>query len=232
MPTNTESRSKNLDQIIVITSIGIATSFFTAHVTRNWASFTADIAVLVDPNPPSIKSRAVELYEMGGDFALNAWQYVGGDIDYVYYGSQLEFYDHSVACYKCMLPLEVENAGKSNCVGKSVLLASLLRNYYSADDVYVVIGEFRYNGVGGHAWVILRRDNEWYVLESTVEPPPDPWKTMGDLSEIYIPDAWFNDRGMICYDPEVCNMSFVLNGDPRYALSAIWSDEVRNACNC
>lgn len=223
-------RNPEFDKLMAFTGIGFMTGLFTTYITRKWATLAVPLDSLVNPNV--VKSIAEELYESTGDFVINAWNYVGGDIEYVYYGSNLQFVDHTVHCTRCLLPMQVDEIGQANCVGKSVLLASILRNYYGPQDVYVVIGEFLYNGAGGHAWVNLKKDGVWYVLESTIPPGTDPWKSASDLSEIYIPDAWFNDQGIICYDPEVCSMQFVVKAHPCYGLNVVWTQEENYGCNC
>jgi len=166
-------------------------------------------------NPESVSKIASDIEAEGGDFALNAWRYVGSSVGYNYYGSFLHFYDHTVKCQACLLPLQVLSKGYANCVGKSALLASILRNKYSPQEVYMVIGEYRRNGVGGHAWVNIKRSGTWYVAESTSLPNEiTPWVSAYDLSDVYVPDAWVNDQGVICYDEEICSFDFKVSNCP------------------
>jgi len=55
---------------------------------------------------------------------------------------------------------------KLNCANRSFLLASLLRQEYPPDKVWVVLGNLNMDGLGGHAWVMLRSDQD-YILETT-----------------------------------------------------------------
>jgi len=179
------------------------------------AAALLSLSQLVDPQ--SVRSLSDQIDGSGDEAVLNDWQYVGQNIDYKYFGSQMHFYDHTVSCQGCLLPLQVAALGKSNCVGKSILLASLLRNSYSADDVYVVVGEYVKERVGGHAWVIVRRGGAWYLLEATRPPPSDnfnPWVTANEVSDIYIPYVWFNDRGMTCYNSEICTIDVSIGNRP------------------
>lgn len=54
-----------------------------------------------------------------------------------------------------------------NCANKSFLLASLIRQELSPNQVYCVLGNL-YNGkAGGHAWVQVRLHGADYIVEST-----------------------------------------------------------------
>jgi len=173
------------------------------------------LSKLIDP--ASVKPIADDIADLGGDFTLAAWQYVGGTIDYRYYGSDLHFQDSSVKCQNCMLPMQVAQKGYSNCVGKAALLTSILRDRYGPDDAYMVVGEYLSSKTGkdnGHAWVNLKRNGIFYVIEATSLPPQNPWVSANSLSEIYVPDAWVNDAGLICYDPEVCTLDFSVSKYP------------------
>jgi len=177
------------------------------------ASTLLNLSQLVDPQ--SVKPISDEIDGVGDEAVLANWQYVGQRIDYKYFGSQMHFYDHTVSCQGCLLPMQVATLGESNCVGKSILLASLLRNKYSADDVYVVVGEYVRESIGGHAWVILRRAGSWYVLEATMPPPAGPpWVTANEVSDTYIPYIWFNDQNMTCYNSEICTIDVSIGSRP------------------
>ena len=172
---------------------------------------TIPISKLIDP--AAVSPIANDIGGTGDDFALNAWQYVGGSIDYSYFDTDLYFNDSSVECLKCMMPLQVEASGASNCVGKAALLTSILRNRVGPDRVYMAVGQFHWLGKdGGHAWVVLQRDDgKWYLLESTMAPPADPWRTVASLTAVYTAEALVNDAGLICYDPEICAVDLHVN---------------------
>lgn len=199
-----------MESVIVLAAIALlAKALFASS-----SSFIIPISKLIDPESTKIIADDISQYE--GDFALNAWEYVGGGIGYSYFGSHLHFFDSSVNCVKCSLPMDVAVKGNSNCVGKAALLTSILRDKYGPDDVYMVVGGYRKFATNdGHAWVNLKRDGVWYVIESTSLPPtPNPWYSAYTLSDLYVPDAWVNDAGLICYDPEVCSLDFSVSECP------------------
>lgn len=79
-----------------------------------------------------------------------------------------------------------------NCAVKSFLLASLLRNELSTDEVYCALGNL-YNGKpGGHAWVSIRLPGGEYIMESTMPtvPPMVPAK----IARRYETVHYFNDE--------------------------------------
>jgi hypothetical protein len=157
-------------------------------------------------NPKAVSYIASRLPEQEDDFILSAWNIVGGEVKYKPFGSVLHFNDSTVKCLNCLLPdrmLEMSHP-ESNCVGKSVLLTSILRNRLSAGRVYVVMGSYQGNPKippknRGHAWVAVKRMGVWYVLESTVPPSrTNPWYSMSSLSGLYAPEAFINDYGIFC----------------------------------
>lgn len=81
---------------------------------------------------------------------------------------------------KWMVPLDfLENSSKlernpisevaSDCSEQANTLVSMLRaSGVPAEDVRVVLGQVNFDGdVGGHAWVELKEDGKWFVLEAT-----------------------------------------------------------------
>ena len=165
----------------------------------------------------AVAQLAASLPQDEDEFAWQAWNMVGSQIAYSYYGSILQLVDHSVKCERCVLPQELltmENP-KGNCVAKSALLVSLLRNRFPADRVYMAVGRYAKNGkYPGHAWVeTLRQDGQWYVMESTV--PPTRWVPAAEVDDIYLPEAFINDQGSRCatrkcliVDPVACPCMF------------------------
>jgi hypothetical protein len=156
-------------------------------------------------SPQRVADIADALPQDEDEFILAAWDLVGRKIRYSAYGSTVQFFDSSVSCQRCLLPTQVIRRGSANCAGKANLLVSLLRNRLSEDRVYMAIGGLAEDHVGGHAWVIVQRQNgAWYVLESTMPPRAQPWIPMASVSSLYIPDAFVNDLGLICMDEEIC----------------------------
>jgi len=80
-----------------------------------------------------------------------------------------------------------------NCATKSFLLASLLRNELSSDQVYCAMGNL-YNGKpGGHAWVAVETPIE-QIMETTVPtvPPLVPARTATRYEAVH----YFNDAAV------------------------------------
>jgi len=79
---------------------------------------------------------------------------------------------------------------KLNCANRSFLLASLLRQEYPPDRVWVVLGNLRMDGLGGHAWVMLRNGQD-YILETT---SPDIRYPIAADSPAHEDVIYFNDK--------------------------------------
>ena len=124
-------------------------------------------------------------------FIYSAWSFVGYTIQYDLYASDITFLDSSVKCRDCEFPATTLETGNSNCVGSSALLASILRNRLPPERVMMVVGNYTRNGVGGHAWVEVLRD-DWYILEATASP--QGWR-LASASPEYVPLIFFNDVG-------------------------------------
>jgi transglutaminase-like putative cysteine protease len=80
-----------------------------------------------------------------------------------------------------------------NCANKSFLLTSLLRNAMGPDEVYCVLGNL-YNGkAGGHAWVEVKINGQYYILESTQPRAPIvPASNLDRYEEVH----YFNDQNI------------------------------------
>lgn len=63
-------------------------------------------------------------------------------------------------------PAQALMAPKLNCANRSFLLASLLRQEHNAGQVWVTLGNLKLDGLGGHAWVFFR-GNQDYIMETT-----------------------------------------------------------------
>lgn len=78
-----------------------------------------------------------------------------------------------------------------NCVTKSFLLTSLIRNGLSPNQVHCVLGNL-YNGKpGGHSWVAVKLSGEEQIMESTtpVAPPMVPASAANRYESVH----YFND---------------------------------------
>jgi len=79
-----------------------------------------------------------------------------------------------------------------NCVVKSILLASLVRNDLPAEQVQVVLGNLHQPpGPGGHAWCQVKLETD-YIMEST-RGDMQPMVASQSL-EKYEPVVYFNDK--------------------------------------
>jgi len=85
-------------------------------------------------------------------------------------------------------PAEVVRVGIANCMNRSILLTSLLRQELPQDKVYVVLGNIKDDG---HAWVVVRLDND-YILETT-SPNIKSCFIEASKADIYSPVMLFND---------------------------------------
>ena len=93
-----------------------------------------------------------------------------------------------------------------NCVVKSILLTSLIRNELPSDQVYCVLGNL-YNGKpGGHSWVALNLDDGQYYMESTM--PTAPPMVLMDMAKRYEPVHYFNDKSVIAVEGKTVMTSY------------------------
>lgn len=83
-------------------------------------------------------------------------------------------------------------ARKLNCMNKSILLISLLRQELSADTAFICLNNVKTNGVGGHAVGYLRLDDN-YILETTNPGIKSPFLRAED-ADIYEAVIFVNDK--------------------------------------
>ncbi len=146
---------------------------------------------LIDPGAVSALAASLP---SGDDysFAMAAWGLVADNVLYEDVGSDLFFTNNHIRCDGCLTPQQVLSRGEANCVGRSALLTSLLRNRFPPERVYMALGRLNLDGVGGHAWAELKSDGEWYILESTTQPTAK-WLKVRDNLSTYVPQVLFND---------------------------------------
>ncbi len=132
------------------------------------------------------------------DRIISCWGYVAKEIRYRYFITSRVSVDGRTFVQKdaWLDPGEVIQAGVANCMNRSVLLCSLLRQELSPSQVYVVLGNIQGEG---HAWVLVRLDQD-YILETTSPHLPSCF-IEASKAEIYDPVIYFNDR-YIKYFPE------------------------------
>lgn len=81
----------------------------------------------------------------------------------------------------------------ADCEGSSVTLCSLLRNYISPYDVHVALGDM---SIFSHAWVRVRRNEEWQIIETT-----SPHSRLLTEDKPYKMKAYFNDKEAVELEP-------------------------------
>lgn len=90
-------------------------------------------------------------------------------------------------------PSNVIRTKVGNCSNKAFLLASLVRNELSSDQVHVILGNLHQPPrPGGHAWVKVNMGGEDYIMESTrgdMKP-----MVMARVADIYEDIIYFNDE--------------------------------------
>jgi hypothetical protein len=205
--------------LLVFGALGLGLVGFKVLGSRPWRELST--AAFVDP--ASVAGLAATFPASDEDsFILAAWEWVGREIDYSAFGSELLFYDSMAKCQACMLPAEVVLKDASNCVGKASLLASILRNRLPASRVEMVIGNVADasspDGDTGHAWVTVMRDLVWFLVEATSPPSAQPWLPEASATA-YVPYARFNDAYFTCWDPETCFKVQVRARDCRCGLA-------------
>lgn len=136
------------------------------------------------------------------EFVLAAWRYASEEVQYESRASTLRFVDGEVRCHYCLLPAVVLERGKANCMGKAALLLSLLRYRLPSERVHMAIGGLATDRVGGHAWVVVQRAGDWYLLESTLSPTK--WVKVSELQNVYVPSVYLNDQTFYCQDERLC----------------------------
>ncbi len=187
-----------MSKLLWAAGIGVATM---GAIVWRGAARRFPLAGVVDPL--AVADLASQFPPGEGDFIRAAWHYAGTEIRYEPVGSILLFSDDSVRCQRCLLPGEVARRGRANCFGKAVLLASLLRTRLPPDLVFVAVGEVTQPDIGGHSWVVVRRqDGEWYLLEAT--KPPGEWRRASEFAQAYHPSVLFNDVELLCQDEQMC----------------------------
>jgi len=198
---------------------GVASGVIASSLSNRWLYY--DLSAFI--NPEAFSDIAAQLPANEQDYILAAWEMAGEDLDYRLYGSVLYFGEDKVQCKSVSRPAKVFNRGWGNCVAKSQVLTSILRNRFSPSDTYLAVGTLAQDGIGGHAWVTVRSEGVWYVLESTLPPPDQPWLPAAKLSHVYSCEAYVNDTGLVCMDEEVCKLIHHANlivdrKDPRQLL--------------
>jgi hypothetical protein len=122
-----------------------------------WDGKYHSIRQLITPNDPAVQEVANTLIQKG-DFIDNCQNFVNNFTTYVdeigdYWGYPYE---------------SIESQG-GDCDDLSILLGSLLRNYYGPDKVFCAIGLWKHDGrEGGHMWVMVEdKEGNSKIVEAT-----------------------------------------------------------------
>lgn len=194
----TELDKGQRDLLITLGSLGIGLAAL--WLIKSRSALQLSLSRLIDIKSTTELANSLPSNER--EFIWAAWNLVGCGIDYESFGSDFRFIGSTIKGYRIDLPNEVLALGVSNCVGKAALLTSILRNRLPHSRVYMVVGNLKMDGVGGHAWVMAQTSGKWYRLEAT--HCPINWAEATSLPNMYEALAMFNDEELICYDSELC----------------------------
>lgn len=154
--------------------------------------------------PDLVADITVDFPQNEDDFILAAWNYVAG-IPYEAIGSDIYVQENIIECADCYLPATTLERRIGNCLAKSALLASILMTRLPAEYVHIIIGSYKYEEIGGHAWTEVYRDGAWYLLESTREPNMlNPWLLADDSYPLYDPAVLITSNRISCEDEKYC----------------------------
>lgn len=122
-----------------------------------WDGRYHSVRQLIKPNTPIIQEIANTLIQQG-NFVANCQNLVN---NYTKYTDEIGDYWST--------PTELIKNPSGDCDCKSILLASLLRNFYDANSVYCTVGIWHHDGKpGGHMWVMLwDKNNRPRIVEAT-----------------------------------------------------------------
>jgi len=134
------------------------------------------------------------------DRIVALWQWVASNIRYVKFVQGKTWIAGKVSVQKDLWldPTTTIHIGQGNCAVKSFLLASLLRNELSADQVHCALGNLHNGRPGGHAWIKLNLDDGEYYMESTMPtaPPMVPASTAKRYEAVH----YFNDEQVLAIE--------------------------------
>jgi hypothetical protein len=108
---------------------------------------------------------------------------------------------------------------QSNCANKSFLMASLLKNLLPNEgEVFVVLGRYEAEDIGGHAWVQVQLYGQTYFIETTQPRLPSPLITPEKATK-YKAQLYFDQHavylgGRSLSSVEVLNQRFGLCAQP------------------
>jgi hypothetical protein len=115
-------------------------------------------------------------------------------------------------------PAEVMQVRKSNCVNKTFLMTSLLKNVLPKEgDVYGVMGYVTMDGIGGHAWVQVNIGGQDYIIETTQPNLPAAFIPL-EKADVYDSKLYFSDKTVYTVDRSI-SVAEILNA--HFGLCAV-----------
>lgn len=157
-----------------------------------WDGKYHSVRQLITPSEPTIQRISNTLVQRY-NFVRNCQDFVNNISDYVdeigdYWG----------------YPIETIESNGGDCDDKSILLCSLLRNYYPPEKVFCAVGIWSDAGKdGGHMWVMLEDDKgDRNIVESTT---PSSTPIYGEYRVL----ALFNDQYAFSSDEGIKEFDFI-----------------------
>jgi len=173
-------------------------------VRRRFGKEEWDVRQFVQPDTPGVIAIARSFSSLPKDkFIEAAWGWVINNVKYP--PGDLEVADrHLLEAFTgearrryvtydyWSFPAETLTTGYGDCEDVSFLLASILRNRLSENEVFVTVGTFKNFG---HAWVTL---SDGLVLEATSSPEaPRRYVAIKEKGSPYNPILRFNDKKIL-----------------------------------
>lgn len=135
------------------------------------------------------------------DRIVACWQWVANQVKYVRFVHARVEVNGRISAQDdyWQSPSQLIRTRVGNCVNKTLLLCSLLRNELPPGRVISVLGNLNQAGdVGGHAWVELSLNEHANIMESTrgdMKP-----MVAADVAGMYEPVLYFNDKSVLAIE--------------------------------
>lgn len=159
----------------------------------------------ITPNAYMVQSLLPRFGSDPDSFALAAWKYITSHKTYPPSDAHEVFMfnnsfgipkRHYVSDDFFYFPSETLAMGYGDCKDTSTALVSILRNQFQPNEVYVTFGTWQ---GWDHAWPVIQKNGQNYILESTLDNVP--WNNAYQVSEgsdpDYQPYIRFNDINTI-----------------------------------
>ncbi len=163
-----------------------------------------------------------------GNNIWDCWDWVCRQIQYPNHsGRMFDYHSQNIFGMKQIvangeyfqLPFQTLVARIGDCLDKSAVLASYLRNFMTGGEVFVSLGTFSGDREIDHAWVTALVDGKWHILETTLPHAMD-WHKVEDLPE-YIPVVHTNDQ-MVYSKEDVSQLFCGVKVDASQVMANVW----------